>query len=56
MTEPLDFSMMKDDLTLTPVYPQICSETYAAYNSLFTKEHEIRFLEILEEEFKAADQ
>lgn len=54
VTEPQDFSLLGSELALTPVSPEISTETFAAWNPLFSKEHDLRFLEILEEEFKKA--
>lgn len=56
VTEPINLANLPAELCITQISPTIVSETFVAYNTLFTKDHELRFLEILKEEFgKAPD-
>jgi len=52
VTEPVDTSALPKDLCLTKITPELTTETFVAYNRLFSREHEQRFIELLQEEFK----
>jgi len=54
VTEPVKTSSLPEGLCLTEITPTIKSETFITHNSQFTHDYELRFLEILEEEFSGA--